>query len=37
MFLVAFDRRDRYDTSVPSALPWLLGIATRLIRRHRRD
>ncbi|WP_087010974.1 RNA polymerase sigma factor [Leucobacter sp. 7(1)] len=37
VFLVAFDRRDRYDTSVPSALPWLLGIATRLIRRHRRD
>lgn len=37
VFLVAFDRRNRYDASVPSALPWLLGIATRLIRRHRRD
>lgn len=36
-FLVAFERRDRYDTAVASALPWLLGIATRLIRRRRRD
>ncbi|MGO2141847.1 MAG: RNA polymerase sigma factor [Leucobacter sp.] len=36
-FLVALERLDRYDTSVPNALPWLLGIATRLIRRHRRD
>ncbi|KAM9866207.1 hypothetical protein ACIFOC_01125 [Leucobacter aridicollis] len=36
-FLVALERLDRYDTAVPNALPWLLGIATRLIRRHRRD
>lgn len=36
-FLVAFEGRDRYDTTQPSALPWLLGIATRLIRRRRRD
>ncbi|WP_205881404.1 RNA polymerase sigma factor [Leucobacter coleopterorum] len=36
-FLVAFELRDRYDTAVQTALPWLLGIATRLIRRRRRD
>lgn len=36
-FLVAFERRDRYDPTVSSALPWLLGIATRLIRRRRRE
>lgn len=36
-FLVAFENRERYDVSVPTALPWLLGIATRLIRRRRRD
>jgi DNA-directed RNA polymerase specialized sigma24 family protein len=36
-FLVAFSRRDRYDRNQPSARPWLYGIATRLISRHRRD
>ncbi|WP_344032731.1 sigma-70 family RNA polymerase sigma factor [Leucobacter iarius] len=36
-FLVAFERRERFDVSVASAEPWLLGIATRLIRRRRRD
>ncbi|QIK62912.1 sigma-70 family RNA polymerase sigma factor [Leucobacter viscericola] len=36
-FLVAFERRERYDATFHSALPWLLGIATRLIRRRRRD
>ena len=36
-FLVAFERRDRYDPAHSSSLPWLLGIATRLIRRRRRD
>ncbi|MFF8817107.1 RNA polymerase sigma factor [Leucobacter sp. NPDC015123] len=36
-FLVALERLDRFDATVPNALPWLLGIATRLIRRHRRD
>lgn len=37
VFLVALERLDRYDRSVQSALPWLLGIATRLIRRSKRD
>lgn len=34
-FLVAFRRRADYDDDVESAVPWLLGIASRLIRRHR--
>jgi RNA polymerase sigma factor (sigma-70 family) len=34
-FLVAFERRDRYDVVYDNALPWLLGIATVLIRKHR--
>lgn len=33
-FLVAFGRRDRFDGERASALPWLLGIATNLVRRH---
>ena len=36
-FLVAFGRRDRYDPTQADARPWLYGIATRLIGRHRRD
>lgn len=36
-FLTAFRLRDRYDTARPDAGPWLYGIATRLIGRHRRD
>lgn len=36
-FLVAFERRQNYDPAVANALPWLLGIATRLIRRRKRD
>ncbi len=36
-FLAAFRRRDRYDISRADARPWLYGIATRLIGRHRRD
>jgi RNA polymerase sigma factor (sigma-70 family) len=36
-FLVAFDRRPRYDVSRPDARPWLYGIAANLIRRHRRS
>src|SRR5215472_3439184 len=36
-FLVAFRRRRRYDSAYPDARPWLYGIATRLISRHRRD
>lgn len=35
--LVAFERRNAYDLEVASALPWLLGIATRLIRKRRRE
>ena len=34
-FLVAFRRRADYEAGVESAVPWLLGIASRLIRRHR--
>jgi RNA polymerase sigma factor (sigma-70 family) len=36
-FLRAFRGRDRYDKVRPGAGPWLYGIATNLIRRHRRD
>jgi RNA polymerase sigma-70 factor (ECF subfamily) len=36
-FLVAFERRARYDTGRPDARPWLYGIATNLLRRHHRD
>lgn len=36
-FLVAFDRRSRYDTDRPDARPWLFGIATNLLGRHRRQ
>ncbi|QKG20797.1 RNA polymerase sigma factor [Actinomadura verrucosospora] len=35
-FLVAFGRRAAYDPARPDARPWLYGIATNLIRRHRR-
>lgn len=34
-FLVAFRRRDRYDLSYRNARPWLFGIATNMIGRHR--
>ena len=34
-FLVAFERREAFDGS-PNALPWLFGIATRLIAKHSR-
>ncbi|MCK2214999.1 RNA polymerase sigma factor [Actinomadura sp. ATCC 31491] len=36
-FALAFRRRRRYDLSHRSARPWLYGIATNLISRHRRD
>jgi RNA polymerase sigma factor (sigma-70 family) len=36
-FLVAYERRDRFDPARADALPWLYGIATNLVRRHRRD
>ena len=35
-FAVAFEQRSRCRTSEGSALPWLYGIATRLLRRSRR-
>ena len=35
-FLIAFDRRRRYDLARADARPWLYGIASNLIARHRR-
>lgn len=35
-FLAAFRQRKRYDTTRGNARPWLYGIATNLMRRHRR-
>lgn len=34
-FLAAFRSRQKFDPSFGAALPWLLGIASRVIRRHR--
>jgi RNA polymerase sigma factor (sigma-70 family) len=36
-FLLAFRRRADYDTARGNVLPWLYGIATNLLGRHRRD
>lgn len=35
-FLIAFDKRTGYDVSRDDARPWLYGIASNLIARHRR-
>ncbi len=35
-FLVAYRHRRRYDLTRPDALPWLFGILTREVARHRR-
>ncbi|MDP5226846.1 MULTISPECIES: RNA polymerase sigma factor [Arthrobacter] len=35
-FLVAFERLDSYDVRRPDARPWLLGIATNLLKKHHR-
>src|SRR3954453_11752372 len=35
-FLIALRQRQRYDLNQRNALPWLYGIATNLLRRHRR-
>jgi RNA polymerase sigma-70 factor, ECF subfamily len=35
-FAIAFRRRDGYDPVQPDARPWLLGIATNVLRHHRR-
>jgi RNA polymerase sigma-70 factor (ECF subfamily) len=34
-FAVSYQRRGRFDGSKDSALPWLYGIATNLLHRHR--
>jgi RNA polymerase sigma factor (sigma-70 family) len=36
-FLLAFRQRERYDQTRADARPWLYGIATNLIGRHRRS
>jgi RNA polymerase sigma factor (sigma-70 family) len=36
-FVAAFDGRHRYDPARSDARPWLYGIATNIIGRHRRD
>jgi RNA polymerase sigma factor (sigma-70 family) len=36
-FLLAFERRHRYDETRSDALPWLYGIATNLVHRRRRE
>jgi RNA polymerase sigma factor (sigma-70 family) len=36
-FLVAFERRGRYQPLAADARPWLLGIATNLLRRRERQ
>ncbi|WP_431925908.1 RNA polymerase sigma factor [Nonomuraea jabiensis] len=35
-FLIAFDQREAFDPSFGEIRPWLYGIATNLIGRHRR-
>lgn len=37
VFVIAFASRERYDLTRSSAVPWLLGIATNLIRRQYRE
>jgi len=34
-FAIAYERRGRFDPTQPSALPWLYGIATNVLRRYR--
>jgi RNA polymerase sigma factor (sigma-70 family) len=36
VFRVAFEKRATYDVDRPNARPWLYGIATNLVARHRR-
>jgi RNA polymerase sigma factor (sigma-70 family) len=36
-FRIAFEKRSTYDCARPNARPWLYGIATNLIARHRRS
>jgi RNA polymerase sigma factor (sigma-70 family) len=37
VFAAAFQARDRYDASYESALPWLLGISTNVVRHYQRS
>lgn len=37
LFVVAFERRAKYDSDVPNALPWLYGIAGHLLQRRTRS
>ena len=37
VFRVAFERRGTFDVAAGSALPWLYGIATNLVRREHRS
>ena len=37
LFRVAFERRKTFDVSRASALPWLYGIGSNLLLKHRRD
>lgn len=37
VFVSAFESRSRFDTSRPSARPWLYGIASNLAAKHRRS
>ncbi len=34
-FLVAFEKRESFDQTIDTALPWLFGIATNILHRHR--
>ena len=36
LFRIAFERRKTFDASRPSALPWLYGIGSNLLLKHRR-
>ena len=36
LFRIAFERSKTYDTSRACALPWLYGIASNLLLKHRR-
>jgi RNA polymerase sigma-70 factor (ECF subfamily) len=37
VFMIAFEKRAKFDPGAESARPWLLGIASNLIRRKLRD
>jgi RNA polymerase sigma-70 factor (ECF subfamily) len=37
LFRVAFERRKTFDSSRPSALPWLYGIGSNVLLKHRRS